>query len=254
MIELCWYDWNLLRGNSNTNSPDWTQRTFTEFVDRSGAAVSISVASMLLFPLLSYQYDGPVHSDCTSACAPVARNAARAPRTARQLEREEDGQEVRRELREGAQVRFGLANATRVGGLTALNLNKAQTIEMPQLSRLKALPRSQRALLRLNGVEDKLAGDVFVRVFINKPDATPDTPLGDPHDAGSLAFFGHGHHPRIFNLEITDAIRRASADGSDPTVQLIVVPFSGQQTPSPTVAVDSVEVGAIEESVVPSPQ
>lgn len=259
MIELCWYDWNLLRGNANTNSPDWTQRTFNEFVDRSGAAVSISVASMVLFPLLSYQYDGPVHADCATACARASRSAARAsgarpPRAARQFEREEEGQEARRELRGGAKVRFGLANAKRVGGLASLELNKAQTIKMPELSRLKALPTSQRALLRLNGVEDKPAGDVFVRVFLNKPDATPDTSIEDPHYAGSLAFFGHGHHPRIFNLEITEAIKRASADGSEPTVQLVVVPFSTQGAPSTTLAVDSVEVGTIDESVVPSPQ
>ena len=254
MIELCWYDWNLLRRNSNTNSPDWTQRTFNEFVDRSGAAVSISVATMLLFPLLSYQYDGAVHSDCVPACAPVSSSVLRTPRAARRLEREEDGQEAQRELRGGAQVRFALTNSKRVGGLTPLAINQAQTIKLPELSRLKALPRSQRALLRLNGVEDKLAGDVFVRVFLNKPDATPDTSIQDPHYAGSLAFFGHGHHPRIFNLEITEAIKRASTDGSEPTVQLVVVPFSAQTTPSPTLAVDSVEVGAIDESVVPSPQ
>jgi len=60
MIECVWVDWNLKRGNPNTNDPSWTGRRFTEFVDRAGNAVSVTPFDMVLYPLFLYRYDDPV--------------------------------------------------------------------------------------------------------------------------------------------------------------------------------------------------
>jgi len=60
MIEALWVEWNMKRGNPNTNDPAWAQRTFTEFVDRAGNPVNVTVFEMIRYPLLNYRYDDPV--------------------------------------------------------------------------------------------------------------------------------------------------------------------------------------------------
>jgi tyrosinase len=59
-IEELWVEWNINLGNPNTNSSDWTCRSFTEFVDRNGNPATISVPTTLLLPLLSYRFDTQV--------------------------------------------------------------------------------------------------------------------------------------------------------------------------------------------------
>jgi tyrosinase len=60
MIEAIWVEWNWKRGNPNTNDSAWTQRKFTEFVDRAGNPVSVTTFEMILYPLLNYRYDDPL--------------------------------------------------------------------------------------------------------------------------------------------------------------------------------------------------
>jgi hypothetical protein len=53
-------EWNILRNNSNTNDTAWTNTEFTDFVDRKGNPVRISVLTTILLPYLSYRYDTQV--------------------------------------------------------------------------------------------------------------------------------------------------------------------------------------------------
>lgn len=53
MIDCCWVEWNINRGNANTNDSDWLNFTFTEFVDGDGTAVEVSILATVLMPLLS---------------------------------------------------------------------------------------------------------------------------------------------------------------------------------------------------------
>lgn len=59
MIDAIWVEWNVKRNNPNTNSGEWN-RTFTEFCDRTGAAITIQSVITILFPLFSYRFDDPV--------------------------------------------------------------------------------------------------------------------------------------------------------------------------------------------------
>jgi tyrosinase len=56
-VDELWVQWNVTDGNPNTNDSDWTNTQFTEFVDRNGDQVNVSVAVTTLWPLLSYRYD-----------------------------------------------------------------------------------------------------------------------------------------------------------------------------------------------------
>ena len=60
MVEAIWVEWNWVRSNPNTNDSNWVDREFTEFVDRAGNPVQITVTDMLLFPLFNYRFDEPV--------------------------------------------------------------------------------------------------------------------------------------------------------------------------------------------------
>lgn len=59
-IEQLWVEWNITRGNPNTNDSDWTCRSFTDFFNGDGAPEEISVPALLLLPLLSYRFDTQV--------------------------------------------------------------------------------------------------------------------------------------------------------------------------------------------------
>lgn len=60
VIDAIWVDWNIKRGNPNTNDTAWVNRTFTEFSDKDGTAVEVSVLATVLFPYFTYRFDDPV--------------------------------------------------------------------------------------------------------------------------------------------------------------------------------------------------
>lgn len=59
-IEQLWVDWNITRGNPNTNDGDWTNRRYTDFVDRQKQPVNVTTTELTLMPLLSYRFDTQV--------------------------------------------------------------------------------------------------------------------------------------------------------------------------------------------------
>jgi hypothetical protein len=114
----------------------------------------------------------------------------------------------------------------------------------------------EKAVLTIDEVEAPPKQDVFVRVFINKPDASAATSIDDPHYAGSFAFFcceedatkGHesmtptstpaagaspaapaSTRPKLtYLVDVTPTIRKLSQGGSlsaDLDVTLVTVPI-----------------------------
>lgn len=59
MDEL-WVEWNILRDNPNTDDNNWVNTKFTDFCDRNGAPIEVSVIITVLYPFLSYRYDTQV--------------------------------------------------------------------------------------------------------------------------------------------------------------------------------------------------
>jgi tyrosinase len=180
MIECLWVEWNVNRGNANTSDTAWSSFNFTDdFVDGDGNPAPIQVATTLLFPLLTYQFE---------PCAPgMALHAAI-----------KDRQTLEKFLREGAPSKLEFIKRYEVR-----RPNNDVRGDAP--SRLKVEPEAFRTVLDVAGreravltVDEVIAPpkqDVFVRVFINKPDAVAATPIDDPHYAGSFAFFCCEDHP-----------------------------------------------------------
>jgi len=241
MIECLWVHWNLDMGNANTNDSTWSSMNFSDdFVDGDGNPAPIQVSTTLLFPLLTYQYE---------PCAPGMAQAAI-----------KDKATLEKFLREGAPSKLEFIKRYELRKPFSTVLQK----EAP--ARLKVEPDAfrtvldaagrEKAVLTIDEVEAPPKQDVFVRVFINKPDASAATSIDDPHYAGSFAFFcceedaSKGHEsmtptstpaagaspaapastlPKLtYLVDVTPTIRKLSQGGSlsaDLEVTLVTVPI-----------------------------
>jgi tyrosinase len=120
-------------------------------------------------------------------------------------------------------------------------------------------PAEQRLTLNEPTVTPPHTSDFFVRVFIGMPDAGSDTPIQDPHYAGSFGFFGGGHQEHAaaagepkagFVVDVTDTIRRLRQDGSLPDasrvpVRLVAVPHAGRTPEVRNFTLEKLELAVI---------
>jgi tyrosinase len=175
MVECLWVEWNVNRGNPNTSDAAWSGFNFTDdFVDGDGNPAPIQVSTTLLFPLLTYQFE---------PCAPGMEAGPKI----------KDRAILEKFLREGAPAKLEY--------IKRYELRPPRTTDVRQAAptRLKVEPEAfrgvldaagrEKAVLTVDEVEAPPKQDVFVRVFINKPDATAATSIEDAHYAGSFAFF-----------------------------------------------------------------
>jgi tyrosinase len=247
MIECLWVDWNINKGNANTNDTSWSGFTFNDFVDADGNPVSIQVATTLLMPLLSYQFE------------PCAPNAVMTTK---------DKDTLEKFLREGAPHKLEFTRRFELRQSLDLAVDK------PAAARLQIQPDAlravldnnarQKAVLTIDEVQAPPKQDVFVRVFINKPDASASTPIEDPHYAGSFAFFCCQEHPHegaatpaatpppatnqklSYLVDATETVRRLSQAGSlsaDTQITLVAVPIEeGRRIETQKVTLGRVEL------------
>lgn len=243
MIECLWVHWNLDMGNANTNDPAWGNLTFSDdFVDGDGNPAPIQVSTTLLFPLLTYQYE---------PCAPGMAERAKL----------RDRQTLEKFLREGAPHKLEYIKRYELRRpLTAVLQQAAPArikIEPEAFRTVLDVAGREKAVLTIDEVEAPVKQDIFVRVFINKPDASAATSIDDPHYAGSFAFFCcedesamKGHEsmtpastpsasappasaastlPKLrYLVDVTPTIRKLSQGGSlssDLDVTLVTVPI-----------------------------
>ena len=201
--------------------------TFNDFVDADGNAAPIQVATTLLMPILSYQFE---------PCAPGATVTSKDKATLEKFVREGGPHKLeftkRFELRQSLDLTNEKAAAARL------------KVEPEALRAVLDTNARQKAVLSIDEVQPPVKQDVFVRVFINKPDASTATPIEDPHYAGSFAFFccAEPHEgmsqpvmPKLrYLVDATETVRRLSQAGSlsaDLDISLVVVPIEDQRRP-----------------------
>lgn len=257
MVEFGWVEWNIERNHANTNDPNWVNHAFNgNFVDADGNSVDVSVAQTLLFPLLSYRF---------ARCGPTGT---------RDVGPDEDSPDFKRleaALRTGKAVRLNLRRHVELArdvtlGSGATLSRRTPALEVRDLDPVITTDRRERFLVTVDHAEAPPTSDVFVRVFVNKPDAGPQTPVEDPHYAGSFFFFtdtsAHRDHGPAgggpqFVVDATDAVRRLSQGGErvDPanlTIQLVLVSFEGRQAPPVTLKIRSLQLGLSPIEIVPT--
>jgi len=242
MVECLWVEWNINRGNPNPNDSNWVNQSFSDFFDADGNPVTIQVSALLDWPLTKYQYE---------PCAPGTGAHGTV-----------DKQALEQFVRQGAPVKLDYIKKFELKKSLFAGLRQSA----PQ--RLRVEPEAFRAVmdtsartkavLTIDEVEVPAKQDVFVRVFINKPDASADTPIDDPHYAGSFAFFccqndqGHpgmvtGAKPKLrYLVDATDTVRRLNQGGSlaaNLDITLVAVPFENRTVETQRVMMNRIEVG-----------
>jgi tyrosinase len=212
MVDYCWADWNINRNHSNTNDTNWTNKQFTEFCDENGAPVTVEALTTVLFPILIYQYEASQIGTSTPRVLSLTSKTARS---------------LQNSLRAGAKVRldfqqrFELKEAVEMA--VGQPVARSITVQPAQFRSVLQRNNRQRALLTIANVDLPKESDFFVRVFLNKPDANRQTPITDPHYAGSFGFFGgdHSAHQQSperpgFIVDLTNTLRRLTSPARFP--------------------------------------
>ena len=278
MIDACWVNWNITRGNPNTNDNNWLTFSLVDFVDENNNPVNIPIVDTLLYPILAYQYE-PSQMGNTVAQVPTPRSAEASLGTksatifpfasafaaasdpqglpsGRKLSKSE-AKTLVNFLKKGAPVK--LEYTSRYELVRALNVE----VGRPITASIKIEPNKVRAALDIQsrnrlyltvaGITMPKRSDEFVRVFLNKPDASTETPLSDPHYAGSFAFFvdEHGMHGNTapnagFVVDTTEALRKlnqVAALSENVEVQLVSMLYDHRTAEGEQFTLQKLELG-----------
>jgi hypothetical protein len=120
---------------------------------------------------------------------------------------------------------------------------------------------SDRLVLTVGDIALPSGSDMYVRVFLNKPDANERTSIDDPHYAGSFAFFNGLHEGRTgsagtFIVDLTEAVGRLKHAGQllsspgDPTIQLVGVPHQNRDLAERQFRIGRLELGIVKSLIL----
>lgn len=245
MLDCLWVDWNINLGNANTNDPAWGNQQFSDFVDENGNPVTITVVDSVLLPIFVYQFE---------PCAPG--EAGQAQRRSRN--------ELEKFLRAGAPSKFEFVKKFELGQAITVEVGKSATGTIkvePEAFRSVLEGNRNLAVLTVSDVEIPSKRDFFVRVFVNKPDASTQTPIDDAHYAGSFAFFfdeaamkGHDgesamtERPKAgYLVDMTPTLKKLNQAASLPSgqvdVSLVPVPYAHREAAGQSLTVGRLEAG-----------
>ncbi|MDO8367594.1 MAG: tyrosinase family protein [Saprospiraceae bacterium] len=241
MVDYCWYEWNILRNHANTNDPAWQNHNYTGmFADKNCNPVDTSVLATILMPLLSYQYE----------ISPVSSSISTEPFAGMNKSDFKKFQDI---VQKGASVSLDFKQRVEVAQRIQLNDQKAFSqpirLEAAMLDQVMNVASDDRVLLTLEEMDAPTTSEYFVRVFLNLPNANTETPMDDPHYAGSFAFFAageavhEGHDPQdkkklTYIVDLTETVRRLKQGGeqlnpADLQLQFVPVPIDPQKGNQP---------------------
>ena len=251
-IDRIWAEWIAL-GRSNSTDPLWLDMPFTDnFIDPSGNTYTDVVSQLLEVEPLGYTYglvdpkEPPIYYDPGRSLYLAALFGAPEALAAAAPER---------------LVARNLGAATPGDPLSvALEVNPAALQQATAPAAASALEAAGMAPRRVYAfIRDMLPTDsenTQLRVFVNLPDATENTPTSDPHYVTTIGFFGpteipggHAMHPSVA-VNLTPALRQIGSttplESDQITVQLVPVPRADGAAASAI----SVTPGAIELAIV----
>jgi tyrosinase len=233
MVDYCWANWNIDRKFDNPSDSQWATKTWnSDFVDENGNQANAEAALCVLFPLLSYQYECSTLGT-TVPCVPLEKRS------------EKELRELEKRLKAGADVHFDIKQRIPFSNSASLAFGKFDQKELPvkfdDVIKIFEQPLNERILLNVGLARFPTLNNYFVRVFVDKPDATVQTPVDDIHYAGSFAFFGrnaegdqgnmeHMGHKPLFIVDLTPTLRtlreKGLLQGDAPiSLQFITVPI-----------------------------
>jgi tyrosinase len=231
MVDYSWYKWNVELRNDNTNDVTWGDVTDSHYVDENGNPANYSAFGTTLMPLLDYQYES----------SPIGSFAATPALHKKEL------QIVEQRVRRGADIKLVITHRLHLADRLSVSIGKPVSqaaAHRPEdiAAILSTDPQREHVFASVEYAKLPASSDFAVRVFVNLPEATRDTPMRDAHYAGSFAFFGtplknentaagaHHHAPK-FLVNLTATLQRLQQRqelrGGVLSVQLVAVPFAG---------------------------
>jgi tyrosinase len=250
MLDCLWTHWNIDLGNANTNDPTWMNFSITDFYDENGNPATVSVATTLLFPILSYQYE---------PCSLVTAGAGQIKLQGKALEKF---------LRTGAPSKLEYVQRFELRQTITAEIRKPATVtvnvQASAFSNAIQNGSRNRVVLTVADVEVPERKDFYVRIFLNKPDVSAQTSIDDPHYAGSFGFFfdesamknhageqahsGPGRPKTGYLVDLTPALQKLSQAGSLPSdkvnVSFVAVPY-GRREASGHLTLQRLELAAV---------
>lgn len=259
MIEKCWVEWQFVRNNPNTSDNNWISRHFTEFVDQDANPVDVQVGVGQLLPILSYQFDNlPVIPNPCPGNQPAPAGADQWPAKWRKFNTirtrtEQDRLKARAQA--GAKVTLNIIQRFPPAASVTVAVGRPAAVRLaaPAATLKSALAAGQRALIRFNGVTLNHTTDFFVKVFIDKPDASAATPDTDPHFVGSFAFFDHEHGGQAdrgnFRLDASAVVKRLKLEGATVGINIVLAPFPNRRLKTSALEIASAEIQIVKDQI-----
>src|SRR5690606_19220201 len=212
MVDYCWTKWNLELNNNNTNDSGWLNENWTHFYDADGNPTETTAGATTLMPLFSYQYESSAIGN-----NPATEEPARS-----------DFKKLEDRVRKGADIKLDIKQRIPLADTAMIGMRQPFTArssaKVSEFTRILNIEKASDTIFASIGFASlPPASDFFVRVFVNYAAADVNTPIGDPHFAGSFAFFGtdgghqghgdHDHHQPKFLVNITPTIERLRSRG-----------------------------------------
>ncbi|MGE3529703.1 MAG: hypothetical protein AB7G54_09755, partial [Methyloceanibacter sp.] len=218
--------------NVNAKSPDTAFTNIVQqgnFVDRSGATVDVKISELYDTASRGYEYDRLEPKPSLRIGGVLGPGMTFVP-IGRFSQSLAEAGEPGLPLSASVTVKPQLLNsfATRLGELAIQGL---RPIEAP----------AKLATVRITGVRAPADPQAYVRVFLNCPYLTPETPIDDPHYVSTFAFFTergetHGAHVEeglTYAFDITDTLDALRRSGRYPEEALKpqLLAFGGENQP-----------------------
>lgn len=221
-IDRLWDRWNNL-GHANTTNNLWRTFAFNgQFVNPSGAAgttpYNTNVAGVLSITALGYRYVVPLFNIV------VARQLV-----AKQIDLGRPLQMAQLSVASMARINTALDMPVPLAAAQSQSLLKAMqplAFTAADAAANRPVQAQSRVIATIRDIEPPKQGNADVRVFVNCPYLSADTPVEDRHYAGSFTFFGVGHAEHggthSYALDITDTVQKLRNSGDDMSKQINV--------------------------------
>jgi polyphenol oxidase len=186
-IDRIWANWMQVPGHHNPPDAAWFQQWFNFFDPKMGNAVSVTI------------------NDCINGNMSVRYQE---PQTVIALHSGEEN----------------LTGRTFTSRKAALSGPAVARVLHPTVAAAAVSPPGMRLRVRIEGVRSDRQQPLRLRVFLNKPNATAETPLTDPHFAGSIplvpsfrprAAHGHEHPPVTLSLDVSHKVAELLRENPD---------------------------------------
>jgi len=228
-VDRIWASWN---ANNNANSADQALANFVlggNFTDRSGASVDVKISDLYDTTSRGYEYDRLEPKPSPRIGGVLGPDMAFVPIGA-------SSQRLAVMGEAGSPLSASVAVKSELLNSLATNLGKT-AIKGAELAERPA----ELVTLRITGVHPPEDPRAYVRVFLNCPYLTEETPINDPHYVSTFTFFTdkaathgeHGEERMTYAFDVTDTLDALRRSGRYPegAIEPQLLAFGGDGRP-----------------------